>query len=472
MTENARASVSEGGRGTGFGWLLSAAVLYYLGARFGMLGFTLQPSNISLLWLASGVGLVMAMRFAWWAMPWIALASLAANFPELIAARGIDQAWPWAAGAVSALADGLSPCLAASLLRWRLPDGLRAARDIGPFGLYACLIPTALGAAAISSSLAASGLVDWAKVPDLLRALTVADSLGILLVYPLYQCWHGEALPRTRELTWMLLGVLFGLLLLWRAFAGVGGLIHFLPAMLVLLVFRLSAAQVLLVLLTLMVTLLALAARNLGPFIIVSVDESRFMLMAFAFSTSFIVLCLALHRRQLLEADQAREHWRHEALLDGLTGLANRRAFMTVCADELQRAQHNGRPLVLVLLDLDHFKAVNDRFGHPVGDEVLRQTAHLLRGTDLAARIGGEEFALLLPGVTLAEARPALERIRESVEGQHFEAEGQVFRQTVSIGAAEVLADRASTLEALLKLADQRLYTAKQGGRNRVCSDA
>ncbi|WP_161489379.1 GGDEF domain-containing protein [Pseudomonas sp. BMS12] len=465
-------TLSERVRGADFGWLLGAALLYYLGARFGMLVFALQPGNITLLWLASGVGLVMAMRFSWRALPWIGLASLAANFPELIAVRGADQSWPWLAGLVSALADGVAPCLAASLLHWRLPDGLRVARDIGPFGLYACLIPSALGALAISSSLAGSALIDWSQVPELLRALTVADSLGILLVYPLYQCWQDEARPRARELVWMLFGLLLGLLLLERAFAGTGGLIHFLPAMLVLLVFRLSAAQVLLVLLGLMVALLALAARALGPFTIASLGESRFMLMAFAFSTSFIVLCLALHRRQLLEADQAREHWRHEALLDGLTGLANRRAFMTVCADEVQRAQHNGRPLVLALLDLDHFKSVNDRFGHPAGDEVLRETARLLRGTDLAARIGGEEFALLLPGQTLGEASSALERIRESVELLRPELDGQTLSLTVSIGVAEVRADRVATPEALFKLADQRLYMAKQAGRNRVCSGA
>lgn len=453
-------------------WLALATLLYYLSARFGMLVFALQPSNISLLWLASGIGLVMAMRSGWRAMPLIVLASLAANVPGLLEARPLGQ--PWLHALVSALADGFSPCLAASLLRWRLPAGLRQARDLGPFILYACLIPSGLGALVIASNMAWGGFVPWPGMPDLLRSLTIADSLGILLIYPLYQAWHDEPWPNRLEWGWMFLAGLSSLAMLGLAFGGYSGIIYCLPAALVLLVFKARAGGVLLILLLAVVSTLALAARQLGPFAIADAEEARFMLMGFVFSTSFIVLCLALHRRQLEELNDSREHWRHQALRDGLTGLANRRAFMAILAAEQQRAVRASRPFALAMLDLDHFKRVNDQHGHAAGDLVLVELARLLRAQlrdiDVAARIGGEEFALLLPESTAAQSLAALERIRTAVQALPLSYAGQPIGVTVSIGVSEFIGGvSAASIQQLLCQADEQLYAAKQGGRNRIC---
>ncbi|MDF3862920.1 sensor domain-containing diguanylate cyclase [Pseudomonas denitrificans (nom. rej.)] len=155
-----------------------------------------------------------------------------------------------------------------------------------------------------------------------------------------------------------------------------------------------------------------------------------------------------------------------EAQSDALTGLANRRA-MGVALEALEQS---GVPYSVLAVDIDHFKRVNDTWGHDAGDEALRRIAAVLRDSsragDLACRAGGEEFVLLLPQTALETAVGIAERIRESVAVTQIPQAGPV---TLSIGVAES-GELASTPEAVLKLADKRLYSAKQSGRNRVIS--
>lgn len=155
---------------------------------------------------------------------------------------------------------------------------------------------------------------------------------------------------------------------------------------------------------------------------------------------------------------------------DGLTGLANRRRFMDVLGAELARQARSGHELCLLLIDADHFKDINDRHGHHAGDAVLRELANILMAsvrmpTDLPARLGGEEFAVILPDTRLDEARRVAERLREQVATHVFEDRDQRLRVTVSIG---LVVARDVGLEALLQQADQALYRAKEAGRNRV----
>ena len=158
------------------------------------------------------------------------------------------------------------------------------------------------------------------------------------------------------------------------------------------------------------------------------------------------------------------------ALTDGLTGLYNHRRFQERLSEEIARCERNPQPLSLVLIDLDHFKRVNDQYGHPVGDTVLRGVAKLLkesiRQVDLAARYGGEEFVLLLVGTDLAGAHRLAERIRTASERLSFRGEGQEFKVSLSLGLASYPGD-ARRKEDLIARADQALYHAKQGGRNR-----
>jgi diguanylate cyclase (GGDEF)-like protein len=159
------------------------------------------------------------------------------------------------------------------------------------------------------------------------------------------------------------------------------------------------------------------------------------------------------------------------AMKDALTGIPNRRYFMMRLDSEWKRYRRYGRPLSLLTLDIDHFKSINDRFGHDVGDEVIVAVAKLCqaktRDSDVPARIGGEEFAILLLETDLVEARIVAERLRAAIAERPVACRGQEIAVTVSVGAApadETTADPA----VLMKRADEALYAAKRGGRNRV----
>lgn len=163
-----------------------------------------------------------------------------------------------------------------------------------------------------------------------------------------------------------------------------------------------------------------------------------------------------------------------QARTDTLTGLCNRREFERRLREEVERSRRYGRPLSLLLLDVDHFKVINDTHGHLVGDEVLRAAAgrirQVLRPIDQAARYGGEEFAMILPETEGAGACALAERIRAAIAAQPFATGGAPSVDlTVSIGIA-TCPEHADRDQALLAAADQALYAAKQTGRNRVCT--
>jgi diguanylate cyclase (GGDEF)-like protein len=157
------------------------------------------------------------------------------------------------------------------------------------------------------------------------------------------------------------------------------------------------------------------------------------------------------------------------ASCDPMTGLFNRRGFAEATARMIAREAKVGRPITVMIFDIDHFKSINDRFGHPAGDEVLKLFATIvtntLRLTDLSGRIGGEEFAAMLP-CTLEEALHAAERVREAFETCGVAIDEAPVATTVSIGVAG--GPPGTELDVLLAAADTALYQAKRGGRNRV----
>jgi two-component system, sensor histidine kinase LadS len=156
---------------------------------------------------------------------------------------------------------------------------------------------------------------------------------------------------------------------------------------------------------------------------------------------------------------------------DPLTSLLNRRGFNQQAASLWSTCTRNQRPLALIMLDLDHFKELNDQYGHDVGDLALQAVAKLLQSTcrsgDLAARWGGEEFLLLLPETTKAEALALAERLRLAIQALALHSNDRAVQLSCSCGVAE--RDRQEQLEQLINEADRRMYTAKQSGRNRVC---
>jgi diguanylate cyclase (GGDEF)-like protein len=188
-----------------------------------------------------------------------------------------------------------------------------------------------------------------------------------------------------------------------------------------------------------------------------------FEALLFTISIAFILLAMAKERAE----------YRHRtaALADPLTGIANRRAFLQDGAMLLKRQASDPRPIAVMLLDLDNFKSINDRFGHAVGDRVLQLFAQIgsrcMRRIDLFGRLGGEEFAALLFDATRERACAVAEEIRASFAGVSSEVEGRPVVATVSIGIA-MNNDAMLDLSALLAQADHALYRAKDNGRNRI----
>ena len=188
-----------------------------------------------------------------------------------------------------------------------------------------------------------------------------------------------------------------------------------------------------------------------------------FEALLFTISIAFILLAMAKERT---------EH-RHKtaALVDPLTGIANRRAFLQDGEAQLKRQATDPRPIAVMLLDLDNFKSINDRFGHAIGDQVLQRFAEVagncMRRADLFGRLGGEEFAAMLVDATRERAMAVAEQIRASFANATIEIDGRPIVATVSIGVV-ISYDAVLDISALLAQADHALYRAKDNGRNRI----
>jgi diguanylate cyclase (GGDEF)-like protein len=184
-------------------------------------------------------------------------------------------------------------------------------------------------------------------------------------------------------------------------------------------------------------------------------------MVLYAVGTVFVIFMLVSERAVIAH--------KRAASVDPLTGMFNRRGFAEACARVIEREANAGRPVTVMILDIDHFKSINDRFGHPAGDEILKLFSTVmvnnLRISDLSGRIGGEEFAALL-ACPLDEGVLVAERVREAFEASGIVVEEGPVETTVSIGVAGGPA--GTELEVLLAAADTALYQAKRGGRNRV----
>ncbi len=179
---------------------------------------------------------------------------------------------------------------------------------------------------------------------------------------------------------------------------------------------------------------------------------------------------LRLRSRQL-DLAEANERLRVLANTDALTGLASRRFFLESFEIEFRRSRRYRHPLSVAMIDVDHFKRVNDTYGHDVGDKVLQSLAKILlrelRIVDRVGRLGGEEFVVCLPETDLKAAKTVCDRLLASVRGEHVNAGSERIQFTISIGLTEMSPDMGNP-QSLVKRADDLLYEAKQAGRNRI----
>jgi diguanylate cyclase (GGDEF)-like protein len=176
---------------------------------------------------------------------------------------------------------------------------------------------------------------------------------------------------------------------------------------------------------------------------------------------------------ELLEKNKEIEFLREQTTLDSMTSIYKYKGFCEFFSRELSRAKRYNKPLSLIFSDIDHFKAVNDTFGHLAGDLALKAVAVCLksglRETDYLARYGGEEFAIILPEANIESAFLVAERLREKIKSQHIVYKSKTISLTMSFGVACIPSNQDLSSDSLIKMADDALYKAKAQGRNRCC---
>ena len=174
---------------------------------------------------------------------------------------------------------------------------------------------------------------------------------------------------------------------------------------------------------------------------------------------------------EITERKQLEEELQRQATTDGLTGISNRRNFLELMKGEIKRAIRLGHPLAIAMIDIDHFKLLNDTYGHAAGDHALLEFVRVcqksIRDIDVLARFGGDEFVMLLPDATCDQAADVLERVRRELATHPLELEGQLASMTISVGITNIAADNES-VDAILSRSDVALYQAKEQGRNRI----
>jgi len=457
--------------GAGVAGLLAAAILYFVAARVGMAIFSLTPGNITLLWLSSGIGLVMCRHFGYRSLPLIALASFAANYGGMSSG---DQQNPFLHTLIAALIDGLAGFISAFLFSRALPRGLRNVGDLTRFAVLVCLLPSVITAILLSLNLVAGGYIAADEYWGLVRMLILADSLGVLLVYPIYQGWLERAPLARNEMIWLAGSALAVVAVLFHGFSGHPGAVYIMIPLLLLTSFNVRLLWVMILSSVALIGVVAGTAADLGPFVTNDAIDTNFRLMNFVFSSALAVLGITLQNRQLVIAERSRSQWQRAAEQDVLTGLMNRRGFMPRLEAEHQMALGTGRPYSVAMFDLDRFKLVNDTHGHDAGDAVLQAFARIMtqscRSIDTVGRVGGEEFAILLPECNAGQALVAMERIRHAFEATPTNFKSLSISVTVSGGIASFAGGTEPAAETLAR-ADRALLAAKAAGRNRIMVD-
>jgi two-component system cell cycle response regulator len=225
--------------------------------------------------------------------------------------------------------------------------------------------------------------------------------------------------------------------------------------------------------------------RNLPVIVMTTADDNRDRNLAFEHGANDFVTKpvdpvelqarISVHQklaRTIRELEAHRKLLQEQATTDSLTHLKNRRAFFDIGIGHFAFARRHGTDLSVIAIDVDHFKRINDTHGHQTGDQALISIAETLTGStrieDIPARIGGEEFAILLPDTNRLGAAVLAERIRASLENKQIVIDGHTLSLTISVGIASFGSDGKESLEQLMNIADKRLYLAKQTGRNRV----
>jgi diguanylate cyclase (GGDEF)-like protein len=447
------------------------AAAYFLTAKLALL-VAIPPGYATAVWPPSGIAFAGVLLFGSRIWPGIWLGASLVN---------VTVQSSYVAATVIGAGNTLEALAGAALVRaWiGTPGAFRHGEDVVKFAAIAATCAT------IAASVAAAplALMYSLSAPELLWNWWTwwqGDTVGILVVAPMILSWTVRAqqarTPRTIAEAGALVCLVTGAM--YAIFGGGAAPYLSLPALtfailpfVVWAAFRFPQHEVATVNALVCAAAVWFTLEGSGPFAQGSLNESLLLLLAFmgtVVTTGLVLSAVVDDRRRLVEAMQrVMRDLREQTLRDPLTLLYNRRFLDDHLRRELIRASRDSRPLALIMIDLDHFKRLNDSEGHPAGDRVLAEMGALLgrhvRGSDLACRYGGEEFALVLFGATLEHACRRAEEIRAAIRDDRVRLGGI----SASLGVA-LYPVHAGDAEALVRAADRALYDAKRAGRDRV----
>jgi diguanylate cyclase (GGDEF)-like protein len=483
-------------------------LLYYLGAMFGA-SFTVMPEGMVILWPPNSVLLTAVILFRGRHFVPFALLAIGA---EVAADVGTFQL-------IEALLFGLinvaEVWIAFVLLaRWHFNPRFTALEDVSKFVVAGPLVG-AFTAALLGAAVYSYFRGTETGYLEFLRIWWFGDALGLMIFTPLLLSLRPRAggarpTPATVHPADAIIG-LMALLALGFLIASRSGRLfgmHVGPVLLLPFVifvaarFTLRAAAFSVALVAMVV--IVMVTRGNNPFgnqpaldAVVQVQEFIFIMSLLALGLAALLSQLRTKQQEIQLANQHLSALNHDlevrvaerttelsalntqlthlALTDSLTGVLNRRAFFDAARREIEHSKRHGRPLAVMILDLDHFKSINDRYGHQAGDRVLQQTATLIggviRASDTLARYGGEEFVLLAPETDLESAITLGARILQALRAATIPSKQGTIHVTASLGIT-VRTEDEERVEQLLKRADDALYTAKAGGRDQVVAVA
>ncbi len=493
--------------------MVAVAMAYYAGAWLGV-NKTITPEGIAIIWPANAIVLSAFLLFPVRQWPFIGLAVLAAELTADL------PAFPFWAAVAFGLVNLAEAATAAWLIRRFVPGRFDFDRLYNGvcFLLFGPLFSAALAALLGAAIYVLLGRTDSSYMA-LWRLWWFGDALGLLLLTPLIvTLWQRLENGTRLQLPWRRC---IEALVLWSLVVVLGLKVflpdapasldfHFTPLLLVPLgmwsALRFGVAGTTVTVALIAVMAVGLLMQGVHPYPNVSPQRAVWLTQEYLAIVAIVSVGLALllhelaqqrstlyrHERKLRtqneyleqriaertsELEQANESLQTAnkrleqlATTDFLTQFSNRRNFEEMSQRELQRLKHTGTVASLIMFDLDHFKTVNDQYGHDTGDEVLRRIGKpvrdVIRPRDLCARIGGEEFAILLSEANQAQACEVAERIRVAIAAQVIEYQGVSVQITASIGVAEW--NGRDSLAILMQQADMALYRAKNKNRNRV----
>jgi diguanylate cyclase (GGDEF)-like protein len=461
------------------GQLILVAGAYFAAAKLSLL-FAIPPGYATAVWPPSGIAvaamLLLGNRI--WPGVWAGVAFVNA----LVDASVITAALIACGNTLEALAG-------AALIR-RHVGGLYEF-DSGEDVVRFVAIAAACSLAAATIGVGAIALHEPVSMRELAQNWWTwweGDTVGIIMLAPLILSWSArESRAPSRRRT--IEAVAFALALLLATVLIFGGsrepftvlsLVFMIPPVIILAAFRLGQREVMLASTAACSVAIWYTVQGRGPFALASLNQTLLLLLAFVstvVTTGLVLSAVVAQRSRVTEALQgALRELAEQAIRDPMTGLYNRRFLREFLARELIRAKRAGTGLAAIMMDIDHFKRVNDSFGHDAGDLVLTEVATLLkssiRGSDMVCRFGGEEFVLVLTDATRAGALRRCEEIQAAIRRLELTyRDHSLGRPTASFGVA-LFPDHASDADSLINASDAALYEAKHAGRDCIVTSS